>query len=121
MRISPTRLSYGAGSSVHLEIENVGPSVIATGTCPSRLERQVASGWEAVTNVNTNCDVLLLRIAPGVIGPGEVFLPATLATGIYRGRYDSMHAVNENVAVNVFALIGTQYTEPFAVTAAPSR
>ena len=121
VRISPTMLSYGAGAYVRLEIENVGPSVLATGMCPTKLEVQNGNKWDAVSNFDASCDAILVRIDPGTIGPGTLALPNALRTGLYRARYDKFVTVDERTAVNTVAPLRTQYSETFAVTASPAR
>jgi hypothetical protein len=121
VRISPTMLTYGAGNDVRLEIENVGPTVLATSVCPTALEISTGDKWDTVAGFTSNCDASYFRLDPGTIGPGELLLPAALRTGLYRARYDRISAVDESLVVNRINLIGAQHSESFAVTAAAFR
>jgi hypothetical protein len=118
VRISPTMLSYGAGASVRLELENVGPTAIFAGPCPDALERFVGPAWAVVNTFGATCELSLVMIQPGVIGPGVVTLPVALSTGLYRARYDRISAVGAN---QTNLLIGARFSESFAVTAAAAR
>lgn len=94
IKILTDRAQYSAGDSVFATITNEGANRLLYNTCPAELERQTGALWVTVGEApggfgDQGCDAVARWFDPGESVPFAGQLPAVLADGNYRIRFEN--------------------------------
>jgi hypothetical protein len=87
--------SYAAAESVTVFVTNISDAALSHGGgfCPKTLERWATDAWStAVSQPDSGrvCTGDLISVAPGATDAVTLAVPAALAPGVYRLRFDDL-------------------------------